>query len=322
MWLVGKWVAGGSMVLSSLSFAAQVEAQDAGGGGPAPAASAAASDVVRLKNGSLLRGTISELLTGESVTIVTVTGKTREFPMSEVEYAGPADRDPAAAARPASVAAQPAAADVEARVSPEATKVRPYVTRDGKEARLHLTSEPEGLTFHRQTGSAVALGPGGSAYATGYDRLCTAPCDITLPAGTEVLALSDGDESPRVAEPISFPPGKSQVVGNLESRAGTRIAGWTIAGASLIVGVALVYSSFSSQEVCGQDFGLGLGRSCYTETNTSIPLMLTGVLLPSVGLPVGIVLGVRRDAAKVEVATRSRASEALPALGLTLRTAL
>jgi hypothetical protein len=309
----------GSVVLSSLSFATLVGAQQAGGDGPAGAASAAAPDVVRLKNGSLLRGTINELLAGESVTIVTVAGKTREFPMSEVEYAGPADRDPvAAAARPANAAAAPPPAqDAETALSGEPTKVRPYVTRQGKEAQLRLTSQPEGLTFHRQTGSAI----GGQTYATGYDRLCTAPCDIALPAGTEVLALSKGNEPPRIAEPISFPAGKSRIVGSLESRAGTRIAGWTIVGASVVVGAVLVFSSISSTEVCGEDSGLGDGRSCHTETDVSFPLLLTGAVLPAVGIPVGIILGVRRDTAKVELA-RSRPSEALPTPGLTLRTVL
>ena len=305
----------GSVVLSSVSFATLGRAQVVEG--EAPAASAAAPDVVRLKNGSLLRGTISELLAGESVTIVTVTGKTREFAMSEVEYAGPAERDPAAATRPvAPAAAVPPAAPAKVEASTEPT-VRPYVTRNGAEARLHLTSRPDGLTFHRQTGSAVAVGPGGQAYATGYDRLCTAPCDITIPAGTEVLAVSNGDETPRVAGPVSFPAGESQLIASIESRAGTRIAGWTIAGASLVTGVVLFYASFGTKRVCDTDFGNG--SSCHSQTDISLPLAVTATILPSVGIPVGIVLGVRRDAGKVEVATRSRASEALPAVGLTLQ---
>jgi hypothetical protein len=44
---------------------------------------------VRLKNGGLLRGKISELGPGDAVTIATLTGKTREFAMNALEYAGP-----------------------------------------------------------------------------------------------------------------------------------------------------------------------------------------------------------------------------------------
>ena len=49
----------------------------------------ASKDVVRLKDGSVVRGTISELLKNRSVTIVTLSGKTLEFAMSDVAYAGP-----------------------------------------------------------------------------------------------------------------------------------------------------------------------------------------------------------------------------------------
>jgi hypothetical protein len=49
----------------------------------------AAPDAVKLKNGGLLRGTISELIPGKSVVLITATGEVRTIPMEEVEYAGP-----------------------------------------------------------------------------------------------------------------------------------------------------------------------------------------------------------------------------------------
>src|SRR5688572_477116 len=87
---------------------------------PAAAAPAvSAPDVVRLKNGGLLRGTISELVPGQTVTIVTASGKTRELPMAEVDYAGPADKDPQVGAGPAvpTATAAPAAATAPAAAS-------------------------------------------------------------------------------------------------------------------------------------------------------------------------------------------------------------
>jgi len=45
-------------------------------------------DVVVLKDGSLVRGTISELKKGEFVTIFLMTGETRTIPTAKVEYAG------------------------------------------------------------------------------------------------------------------------------------------------------------------------------------------------------------------------------------------
>lgn len=322
MCLVGKWSVGMGAVVCSLSFTMLSAAQEVAPS-PAPATpsngtAASAPDVVRLKNGGLLRGTISELVVGESVTIVTVTGKTREFPMAEVEFAGPADKAPSAAPATSTPPATPTAASaMPARASGE---VKPYVVREGQEARLHLTSTPEGLTFHRQTGSAMAIGRGGSAYAEGYERLCTAPCDITVPAGTEVIALSQGNEPPRVAEPVSFPAGESRLVGSFESRAGVRAAGWIILASSVVVGGVMLYSSIDSEQVCGEDYGFG--RSCYNETKISLPLMLGGMLIPAVGIPIGIVMGVRRDVAKVEVATRRAPAEPAPVAGITLRTAL
>ena len=45
----------------------------------APAARNSAPDIVRLKNGGFLRGTIAELAPGEFVTLLLVTGETRKI---------------------------------------------------------------------------------------------------------------------------------------------------------------------------------------------------------------------------------------------------
>ena len=315
----GKWVYVGCLALSAISGVRPAAAQEAVPA-QAPAPTTSAPDIVRLKNGSLLRGTISELVAGETVTIVTVTGKTREIAMAEVEYAGPADRAPAVPDSQPPAAAQ-AESDNEAKeATNRETKVEPYVVREARRARLHLTSTPEGLTFHRQTGSAMAVGSGGSAYATGYERLCTAPCDISLPAGTEVLALSNGDEPPRKADALTFPAGESQVVGTFESRAGVRTAGWIILVSSVVVGTVMVYSSITSEQTCSD---YGFGESCYETADVSVPLLLGGTLIAAAGIPLGIVLGVRRDVGHVELAERPRGlSQALNAPGLTLQGAL
>lgn len=66
---------------------------------PAPAtAPAAMPDIVVLKDGSMLRGTIVELDKQKEVTIQLPTGKTRTIAMSEVTYAG-AEADRSTAAR-------------------------------------------------------------------------------------------------------------------------------------------------------------------------------------------------------------------------------
>src|SRR6188768_1348287 len=59
-----------------------------GGAAPAPAS---APDVVRLKNGGILRGTISELVPGDYVSIVLITGEPRRVLYADVQFAGPAN---------------------------------------------------------------------------------------------------------------------------------------------------------------------------------------------------------------------------------------
>lgn len=49
-------------------------------------------DLVRLKNGGMVRGSILELVPDSFVVVELKNGETRRFEMSEVEYAGPEDR--------------------------------------------------------------------------------------------------------------------------------------------------------------------------------------------------------------------------------------
>ena len=64
------------VLASSTSLAAPPAPESSGEAPVAPAPSA--PDLVRLKNGGLLRGTISESVPGEYVTIVLITGDTTD----------------------------------------------------------------------------------------------------------------------------------------------------------------------------------------------------------------------------------------------------
>lgn len=81
----------GSLMLFSLSFTTGAHAQAAETAPDPPSAPSAPSapDIVRLKTGGLIRGTISELVPGDYVMVVTVAGHTRTLAMADVEYAGP-----------------------------------------------------------------------------------------------------------------------------------------------------------------------------------------------------------------------------------------
>lgn len=284
--LCAAWALVGVCLLAS---PARAEGPTADGAKPNDAAAAASDpDVVRLKNGGILHGKISEMMPGESVTIVTLAGKTREFPMSEVDYAGPVAKDPQASTR------APAAASEAPKQEPASQgSVKPYVVVNAPEARLHLVASEPGVTFHRQSGSAVAVGARGVAFATGFDRICTAPCDVTLPSGTETLALSRDDRPPVAADPVALPAGSSEVQGTIESRAGVRVAGFVIAIGSLVGGLALALTATSGSAL---DSHLDMGQ------------VTAGVVVMGVGTPVGFVMALTHDKATIEVHHNDSAS--------------
>ena len=62
---------------------------------PAPATPSTPLDVVVLQDGSMFRGTISELVANDHVVIILVSGESKRFASSAVRYAGPASGAPA-----------------------------------------------------------------------------------------------------------------------------------------------------------------------------------------------------------------------------------
>lgn len=282
-----RWIAAG--VVAWGCWAPVVSAQDLSPP-PAPAAPptqatppAAAKDVVRLKNGGLLRGTISEFMPGEKVVIVTVAGDVREFPMAEVDYAGPIAGESKPAPTPSNNEPAPESTDQGGET------VRPYATVNGPTAQLQLESEPAGMTFYRQAAAAGLV--------SGYERLCTAPCNITLPAGTESFALGQKDEAfPREAEAVTIPAGRSRLVGSFKSRAGFRTAGWVVLGGSLVVGTIMIVVSMSGEKQrCLYD------DYCYDEMDLSYPLLIAGSTLAIGGGLAGGWMAATPNSARVEV---------------------
>ena len=215
---------------------------------PSDAATGAAAplDVVLLKDGGMVRGTIAEIAAGEQVTILTMAGQTRTFPMAEVEYAGPASKMPS---REAEVKPDPKTNDA------NGDKVKPLVTVHGKEAHLSLVGRGSGITFHRR--SASAIGTGGAAF--GYDVMCTAPCDVSVPSGTYRLGLSHrGGVAVEAEEDVVVPPGRSTVEGEYIDRSGTRTLGWVVFGASL-ASFMVVPGLFAKEECEDRAYS---GRDC------------------------------------------------------------
>jgi hypothetical protein len=269
--------------------------------------SAEPKDVVRLKNGGLVRGSIVELLPGQSVTITTVTGKVREFPMSEVSYAGPADAEESKAAAKTE---QPQSFAPRAAGQNSNEKLRPHVTVHAEEARLVLESEPSGIVFYRQGGSAVA----GNVTAQGYERLCAAPCEISLPAGVESLALSVDRSKPVEAAPLDIPAGRHRVVGRYADRTAIRVVGWVSLIAAPIVGTA-IFVQKRERERCIEGFTEPI---CTKEV--SYPYLGTALTVMGVGLLGGLLIFVP-DSAEVELSSKGRAPIARRSPGVRYMTA-
>jgi hypothetical protein len=236
---------------------------------PTPPPVSELKDLVRLKGGSLIRGVIIELLKGESVTITSASGKTRTFPMAEVEYAGPASEDPGTETPVAtSKKREPKRVHAAAERDTDENESKPYVTVHSNEARLWLRSNPPNLTFHRHSATAVGV--------KGFSRICTAPCEVSLPAGTETLGLSGEDQKVVEVDPVTIPEGNHELRGKFVDRSGFRIAGAVIFFGGIVTATALVLSD--------------------TEKNLNTGLALIGVSA------LGGCLGFVPDTAEIEVA--------------------
>jgi hypothetical protein len=229
-----------------------------------------------LKNGGMLRGTISELVPNDYVVIALAGGESRRLAMTEVRFAGRAEDAPRDSKPPPE---QPAPAQ----------EVRPAVVLHAQEARLRFESDDPDVTFHRQTGSAqaVAIGRGGIARAesVAYDEICTAPCEATMAAGSYSFALSRGTGAAvPVEDRVVASPGATTLRGTYTSYTGVRVAGWITLVGGAIGGTALVATSFS---------GDGEGRKGQ---------MIAGFVVMGVGMTVGWVLTLKSDEAAIDVA--------------------
>lgn len=238
----------------------------------APTTSATASSwrsaqTVRLRNGTVLRGTVAELVPDDRIVIVLATGETRRIPMDEVARVEN-DESPASVRRDAGTAP----------LGP-----RPVT---GRRISLRFTGAPPGLSLHWTTstlaGYAARYGSRWAVLAQ-YERLCTAPCELTASPGSYDLALSQGG-----APPVALPgptqiPTAGTLRGRYVSHEGRRTAGLVTAIGSPILGALVALTGFAiSVGTCGGDPectpGAGLG------------LFVGGVSLGIVGAAVGLML--------------------------------
>ncbi|MCC6648729.1 MAG: hypothetical protein IT374_24590 [Polyangiaceae bacterium] len=247
----------------------------------------AAPDLVRLKDGGVLRGTISEVNAGV-VVIVTVAGETRRIPSAQVAYAGPVEEK-----------------------APRGPRAMVEVT--GDTAPVKIVSSQSDVTLHVRVssstattlGSAVGVGTGGFmsvgggsgiTSGRGYQRVCSAPCDANVATGKYTLALSRGNGAPVEAEGLVEIPGPSTMEVKYTSYSGLRAAGTVVTVVGVLSGLYFiaVKAPYAVTECDAQNV-------CQDRTKFHQSELLTGIGLFLGGAIIGGVMSSKDDEASIRV---------------------
>ncbi|MEO1228177.1 MAG: hypothetical protein AAFZ18_04660 [Myxococcota bacterium] len=218
-----------------------------------------APDVVRLKDGSFVRGTIVEQVVGSHVVVQTVTGEIRTIPSERVVAAGPVE--------------------LEGKIQREPGSTR---TRSGGvNLRFEAPAEQK-LTAHRLAGSSVGTvwtyGGVGVARVDSFNPLCMAPCSVEIPKGTYQFGISERSGNAQRARggPFNFTEDETLRL-EFASRRGARITGWVVFGASAVAALAIIASPLFADDITEEDIwvpaGIGLG-TLGAGIAVGLPLML------------------------------------------------
>jgi hypothetical protein len=253
-------------------------------------------DIVRLKNGGMVRGTIIELVPNDHVSIQLPNGEERKFAMTEVDYAGPQETKPA----PPGAGDAPGTAAPPPGVPPGTPPALPGQPQPGGAsgatdprvlARVETTLSPvrfvgktPGLTFAVRTGTAVA----GYISAEGFQQVCTAPCTAQLANGSHKFAISRPDGKEAVSEmPVTI-QGPSTVHGEYRSRSGLRTGGvlLVVLGGGLITAAPFIACDSGSAASCRR---LDMGK------------LAALTVLGGLGVVVGVVMITKHDKAVITV---------------------
>lgn len=239
---------------------------------PAFAQPAALPDIVQLRDGSYVRGTIVERVEGQYVTIQLAGGDLRQFPFSEVTYAGAAaDEVPQPPAQ--TLSAQPAlTGPTQAVPTPQPGSVQLQVVPARADQRF---------TLHVLTGSATATvwtgGGVGFARVDSFAPVCTAPCSTNLPPGSYFFGVSQGDGEARRAPGGPFTVDRNMLTAEIEyeSREGFRIAGWLWLGIGAVAGLTIMLIPLFGNDYDNYEVPLIVGASIAVGSSLgSLPLLL------------------------------------------------
>jgi hypothetical protein len=176
---------------------------------------------VKLKDGSVFRGTILEYVSGDHVDLLLPSGQTHRFPMSEVTYQGPVSG--------ASEEASDSASDSDLDDTPaRSTRAAPRANSNAVD--VHVSSDQDDVALLFRTGQSDF-----DAYGAGYRTfvavsgsarncalVCNTPCDTQLPKGVHRMALSLGGGRAVEADKPVHVEDPSTLRVHYESRSGAR----------------------------------------------------------------------------------------------------
>lgn len=219
----------------------------------AAAHAAGASDLVQLRDGSMVRGTIVEKDPAGDVVIQLITGEVRRIPMASVTYAGPE---------------RSAASGSDATVS------------------LRLTANEPGIAFEKYSGGVAGGMPasgtlGGDVAAlrgaTGsFDSLCIAPCTVEHEAGNFRFGLSKRGRPVVENDEVLSIDQSGQLVGVFKDRQPIRTAGHITSLSGFALGLGMLIAAFVDTQ---------------TSFSNGVLVEEPNIALAGAGIGVGLALG-------------------------------
>jgi hypothetical protein len=174
------------------------------------------TDEVQTTDGATYRGTIVEDVPNGDVVLLLPTGETRRFPRSRIRSVGPLPRSGESVSRPSDTA------------NGYTVQQRPVPVR---------FEANETSTLFAEADSAIV--PGTRLEVKGYTRLCTSPCSLSVPAGTQRFGIARGGDAPQGVEatlPVEQP---SILRAQWPSFGGLRVAGILILSVGVTAGVGM-----------------------------------------------------------------------------------
>ena len=188
---------------------------------------------------------------------------------------------------------------------------QPAVTLHSREARVLFESSPDHLAIYRSSYRSVGWATAGNISVTadthGYQRICVAPCEVSVAAGTDTLSVSktaNGESWPLPIGAVTFPAGTSRVRLDYHDRGPVRrVGGWVFL--SGLVGMGYGFFEAAGYAKCGDG-------TCKDGKLRGIAWS-GGLMLGAFAIG-GIMLSVD-DVVEVKVTTRSQAYTPAPPRG-------